>query len=141
MANRLRSGGCHCGAVRYQAEVPEPLAGGRCNCSICAIKGVVMVRIAQTALEIVQGADELSCYQFNTMVARHWFCRNCGVHVYHQPRSAPELYGINAATLDGVCPYADFPDVAVNDGVHHMKDHGGVIREAGRLRFEPASAG
>lgn len=133
----IRTGGCHCGAVRYEAEVAEPLHGGRCNCSICAMKGVVMVHIAQPALKILHGLDALSCYQFNTQIAKHWFCRNCGIHVYHQPRSDPSIYTLNAATLDGVCPYADFPEIRVNDGVHHMKDHGGVTRAAGQLRFEP----
>ena len=44
---------------------------------------------------------------------------------------------VTAATLDGVCPYGDFPDVNVNDGTRHQKDHGGEVRSAGRLRFEP----
>lgn len=134
----IRTGGCHCGAVRYEADLPEELRAGRCNCSICAMKGVAMVQIAQTALTITQGAEELSCYQFNTRVAKHWFCRNCGIHVYHQPRSDPTIYTLNAATIDGTCPYAAFPDIRVNDGVHHMKDHGGLTRLAGTLRYEKA---
>ena len=136
---RTREGGCHCGQVRYRAEVPEPLAGGRCNCSICAMKGVVMVRVPLDALDVFQGGDQLRCYSFNTHVAKHWFCPNCGIHLYHQARSDPEQYGINAATLDGVCPYADFPSVSVSDGVHHQKDNGGVQRKAGTLRFEANS--
>lgn len=132
-----REGGCHCGAVRYRAQVPEPLTGGRCNCSICAKKGVLMVHIEQVGMEITQGADHLSCYQFNTQVAKHWFCRTCGIHVYHQPRSNPAIFSLNAATLDGVSPYEDFPRAPVNDGVHHMKDYGGVSRRAGWLVFEP----
>ena len=137
----IREGGCHCGTVRYRAQVPDPLKGGRCNCSICAIKGVVMVRVPLAALEVTHGAERLACYQFNTMVAKHWFCPVCGIHVYHQARSAPDTYGINAATLDGVCPYADFPEVTVHDGVHHMKDHGGMLQAAGTLRFTPADPG
>jgi hypothetical protein len=135
---KMREGGCHCGAVRYRAEVPEPLAGGRCNCSICATKGVVMVRVPLAALEVTKGADEIKCYSFNTGVAKHWFCPHCGIHVFHQARSDPTQYGINAATLDGICPYADFPDVGVHDGVHHQKDNDGVVRSAGRLRFTPS---
>ena len=137
MNTRIRDGGCHCGAVRYQAQVPDPLVGGRCNCTICAMKGVVMVNVPLAALEVVAGEEHIACYRFNTMVAKHWFCRECGIHLYHQARSDPDKYGINAATLDGVCPYGDFPDVNVNDGTRHQKDHGGEVRSAGRLRFEP----
>ncbi|OYW45142.1 MAG: aldehyde-activating protein [Sphingomonadales bacterium 32-68-7] len=131
-----RTGGCHCGAVRFEAEVPEPLVGGRCNCSICAIKGVVMVNVPLADLRITQGQDALATYTFNTGVAKHHFCPTCGIHVFHQARSDPGKFGINAAALDGVCPYADFPDVNVNDGTRHVRDTG-VSRSAGRLRFEP----
>ena len=71
-------------------------------------------------------------------VAKHWFCRNCGIHCFHQTRSNPELYAINAVTLEGVDIYGDFPVLRVNDGVHHSKDHGGETRTYGRLVFEPA---
>ena len=87
-------------------------------------------------LEVTRGADIIATYSFNTGVAKHHFCPRCGIHVYHQPRSDPSIYAINAAALDGVCPYADFPDANVNDGVHHQKDHGGTVRSAGRLKFE-----
>lgn len=135
-ATTTRQGGCHCGAVRFEAEVPEPLTGGRCNCSICAIKGVVMVYVPLGALRVTKGQDLLATYTFNTGVAKHHFCPNCGIHVFHQGRASPDKYGINAAALDGVSPYADFPDVNVNDGQHHVRDTG-VSRSAGRLRFEP----
>lgn len=136
-AHKTMEGGCHCGAVRYRAEVPQPLKGGRCNCSICAIKGVVMVRVPLAALEVIRGRDHLRCYSFNTGVAKHWFCPTCGIHVFHQARSDPSQYGISAATLDGVDVYADFPEILVSDGVNHVKDSG-QSRLAGRLRYEPA---
>lgn len=130
---------CHCGAVQFEAEVPEPLAGSRCNCSICAMKGAVMVYVPLADLRVTSGEDgALACYSFNTYTAKHYFCRNCGIHCFHQTRSNPELYAINAVTLEGVDVYRDFPDLNVNDGVHHSKDHAGVTRSAGRLRFEPA---
>ena len=136
MATRLHEGGCHCGAVRFEAELPEPLTGGRCNCSICAMKGVLMIRVPLAALRVTQGETVLACYRFNTMVAQHHFCSRCGIHLFHQTRSHPDQYGVSAAALDGVCPYADFPVVPVNDGVRHQLDHGGVVRTLGTLRFE-----
>ena len=135
----LRRGACHCGAVQFEVEVAEPLQGSRCNCSICAMKGAVMVYVPLAALRVAAGEDgALASYSFNTGAAKHHFCRNCGIHCFHRTRSDPHLFGINAAVLDGVDVYRDFPVLNVNDGVHHSKDHGGVSRSAGRLLFEPA---
>lgn len=132
---QIRKGSCHCGAIRFEAKLPSELSGSRCNCSICAIKGAVMVYVPLEDLTVTQGDDMLGCYQFNTKVARHYFCKNCGIHCFHQARSDPDKYAINAACLEGVSPY-DFLEVPVNDGVHHQLDHG-VRRQAGILRFEP----
>jgi hypothetical protein len=101
------------------------------------MKGAVTVGAAVETLEIVAGADKLTCYQFNTEVAKHWFCSVCGSYTFHQRRSDPSTYGINVACL-GLNPLHDFPDVPVLDGVRHSRDHEGKVRIAGRLRFERA---
>lgn len=129
-----KSGSCHCGAVKFTVELQEPLRAARCDCSICSIKGAVTVGTPLTGLNILEGEDRLSCYQFNTGVAKHYFCSVCGSYTFHQRRSDPETYGVNVACL-GLNPYHDFPDVAVVDGRHHVRDTG-QARLAGRLRFE-----
>lgn len=96
-----------------------------------------MVRVPLSALEVTAGQDTIRSYRFNTGVAQHWFCPECGIHVFHQARSDPSQYGISAATLDEVDVYADFPDLPVSDGVNHAKDSG-LFKLAGRLRFEAA---
>jgi hypothetical protein len=138
MNDDLQSAACHCGAVRFTVRLQGPLRGARCDCSICSMKGAVMVGVPLDALEFVEGREHLTCYQFNTGVARHWFCSRCGIHCFHQRRSDPTQYGVNAACLEGVSPYYDFPEVPVSDGVHHMKDTGRA-RRAGTLRFEANS--
>lgn len=45
--------------------------------------------------ELVQGSEELTEYRFNTRVARHLFCENCGVKAFYVPRSHPEDYSVN----------------------------------------------
>ena len=131
----LHSGACHCGAVRFTVALPAEARGARCDCSICSMKGAVTVGAPLAALEVVEGADKLTCYQFNTRVAKHWFCSVCGSYTHHQRRSDPTTYGINVACL-GLNPIHDFPDVPVLDGIHHARDHAGKVRLAGRLRFE-----
>lgn len=130
-------GSCHCGAVRFMVALPDEPRGARCDCSICSMKGAVTVGAPLEALEIVEGADKLTCYRFNTGVAKHWFCSLCGSYTHHQRRSDPTTYGVNVACL-GFNPLQDFPDVPVLDGIHHSLDNDGKVRLAGRLRFEPA---
>jgi hypothetical protein len=86
-------------------------------------------------VEILDGADALTLYQFNTNTAKHYFCSRCGIYTHHQRRSDPTQYGINAACLDGVSPF-DFAEVPVTDGVHHPSDGNrpGVV---GVLKFIP----
>jgi hypothetical protein len=102
------------------------------------MKGAVMVYVKLSAFTVTEGDDALSCYRFNTGEAKHYFCSHCGIHCFHQTRADPDKYAVNAACLEGVSPF-DFPELRVNDGVHHQKDHGGAVRLAGMLRFEPAA--
>jgi len=60
--------------------------------------------VARERLEILSGADELTTYTFNTGVAKHTFCRHCGMHPFYQPRSDPENYSVNARCLDHYDP-------------------------------------
>ena len=130
-----REGACHCGAVKFAVALPAELRGARCDCSICAMKGAVTVGTTLDGLEVTEGKELLTLYQFNTGVAQHWFCSRCGSYTFHQRRSDPNTYGVNVACL-GLNPYHDFPDVAVFDGLHHVRDTG-TSRLAGRMRFEP----
>lgn len=139
--NPTHKGACHCGAIAYLVEIPRPLAGVRCNCSLCAMKGAVLVYVPRAALEVARGEAHLASYRFNTRAARHFFCPTCGIHLFHQTRADPQVYGINAATLEGVCPYADFPAIAVIDGIHHRLDTGGAAHSAGHLRYTAAPGG
>jgi len=72
-------------------------------------------------VRIVQGAEVLKLYQFNTKVAKHYFCSNCGIYTHHQRRSSPDQYGYNLGCLEGINPYL-LPDVPVNDGINHPAD-------------------
>lgn len=134
----LRSGACHCGAVKFTVDLPAEPRGARCDCSICSVKGAVTVGTPLEGLTIVEGEDALTLYQFNTGVAKHYFCSRCGTYTFHQRRSDPNTYGVNVACL-GLHPYRDFPDVPVLDGVHHALDNGGKARMAGRVKFEPSA--
>jgi hypothetical protein len=127
---------CHCGGVRFTVKLADKLFPRRCNCSICAMKGVVMIDVPLADLAVYQGEDLLTLYTFNTGEAKHRFCSRCGIHCFHQTRSDPDKYGVNAACLEGMSPY-DWPDVPVFDGQNHPKDTGGAGQYAGVMRFVP----
>lgn len=128
-------GACHCGTVRFHVRLKDGLRSARrCTCSYCRMRGAIAVSAPLDGLEITQGEEALTLYQFNTMAAEHWFCGRCGIYTHHRRRSNPNEYGINAACLAGVSPF-DFEAVEVNDGVAHPSDTG-RSRVAGILRFE-----
>lgn len=93
-------GGCHCGAVRFQAEVPEAPEVLDCNCSICARTGFLHLIVPHDAFRLESGRDVLVSYRFGTRAAEHLFCRVCGVKSFYQPRSHPEAWSVNLRALD-----------------------------------------
>ncbi len=93
-------GGCHCGAVRFEAVLPRRIVAQECNCSICAMVGFEHLICPKSAFRLLQGEDVLTDYRFNTGVARHLFCSICGVKPMYVPRSNPDGWSINARCLD-----------------------------------------
>lgn len=137
-AAKVLNGRCHCGAVRFRAELTDGFDTiRRCTCSYCRMRGAVAASADLGGVTILSGEENLSSYRFNTGSAQHFFCSKCGIYTHHQRRSNPQQYGVNVACLDGISPF-DFREVPVVDGVNHPNDTGGPVRLAGVLRFEPA---
>lgn len=107
------TGSCHCGAVRFQIETDFPELT-TCDCSICARKNALMVKVHESAFTLISGETFLTEYQFHTRTARHFFCKVCGIYPFHRKRSAPDCYGINVFCLEGFDP-AGIP-VRATDG-------------------------
>ena len=95
-----RSGGCHCGAVRYEAELPSVVEAQSCNCSMCRMTGFIHVIVPESRFRLLQGQDKLTTYTFNTGVAKHLFCSVCGIKSFYRPRSNPDGWSVNARCLD-----------------------------------------
>jgi hypothetical protein len=113
---------CHSGSVILELDLPNGIVDPRrCDCSICRRKGAIVASVALDGITVVQGADVLKMYQFNTKTAKHFFCSNCGIYTHHQRRSNPSQYGYNVGCLEGVNPF-DLGPVVTNDGVNHPAD-------------------
>ena len=95
-----RSGGCHCGAVRFDVALPSVVEAQACNCSMCQMVGFVHVIVPESRFRLIAGADRLTRYTFNTGVAEHLFCSTCGVKSFYRPRSNPDGWSVNARCLD-----------------------------------------
>ena len=95
------TGGCHCGAVRFVAWLPNPpVSALDCNCSVCAMTGFLHIIVPHGEFVLERGADTLTSYRFGSGTAEHLFCSVCGVKSFYQPRSHPEAWSVNAHCLD-----------------------------------------
>lgn len=97
------SGGCHCGAVRYEVEASLD-AVISCNCSICRKRGYLLAFTPANNFQLVGGEAPLSDYQFNHNIIHHLFCPTCGVASFARGRlpDGSEMVAINVRCLDGV---------------------------------------
>ena len=93
-------GGCHCGAVRFEVEAPERILVQDCNCSLCAMTGFLHLIVPKSKFRLVKGEENITTYTFNTGIAKHTFCRTCGIKSFYVPRSNPDGIDVNVRCLD-----------------------------------------
>ena len=123
-------GTCHCERVRF-TFVSEPIESVvRCNCSICRRKGARMTPryYTQDEFELLAGADALAVYRFGDGVVDHWFCKHCGIAVYHNDaaKSAEAHLRPGVFTLGEIGYVDDDGFVFITDRFSDMVVSGGV---------------
>jgi hypothetical protein len=96
----VRTGGCHCGAVRFEVEFTENPVVSECNCSICSKSGYLHLIVPAEHFHLSAGKDSLTTYTFGTGVAKHHFCKVCGIKSFYVPRSNPNGFSVNFRCLD-----------------------------------------
>ncbi len=102
MSRVTASGGCHCGAVRFEVSFENPPELLDCNCSVCSKTGFLHLIVSKADFTLLQGEEALTDYRFNSGTARHLFCKHCGIKSFYVPRSHPDGYSVNWRALDGV---------------------------------------
>lgn len=99
-------GSCHCGAVRYAAELDLSKGFTRCNCSICLKRSSANATLKPAAFRLLSGRDALGTYKATPQsAAQRSFCTRCGVYVSGEgdlPEVGGAFVSVNANTLDGV---------------------------------------
>ena len=81
-------------------RAPARITVQDCNCSICRKSGYLHLIVDNTRFRLLQGAEMLTTYRFNTGAAQHVFCKVCGIKSFYVPRSHPDGYSVNARCLD-----------------------------------------
>lgn len=97
------SGGCHCGTVRFEAEVDITTAA-ECNCSYCSKIGLLLAFTGEKRLCLTAGHHALTDYRFHTGHVAHLFCARCGTAIYGRvpgPDNRP-LIAVNLRCVDGL---------------------------------------
>lgn len=98
------TGSCHCGAVRFEAELDLEADSYRCNCSICRRTRFWVAVVRPEGFRLLAGEQELTEYLFNTRKNQHFFCRHCGVRPFGVGNDTPigQMIGINIGCLEGL---------------------------------------
>ena len=96
------TGGCACGAVRYELK-SEPFDAGWCHCRICQlVSGAPAMAFASVATgdyAFSRGEEQVRRFE-STGFGHRLFCGECGTPLTMQVRHQPETIDFTIATLD-----------------------------------------
>jgi hypothetical protein len=103
MATKTYSGSCHCGAVRFEADVDLAKGTTRCNCSFCSKARAWFVTVPPDQVRLIAGADAQAQYQWtpagrSESHLRYQFCKTCGIRTFGY--GGDKFRFINVAALE-----------------------------------------
>lgn len=101
------TGSCHCGAVRFEADIDLSARTNKCNCSICTKTRNWNVIVKPDQFRLLAGEDALSDYQFGRKNIHHLFCHYCGLRSFargYAEQIGGDYIAIQLSSLDNVSP-------------------------------------
>ena len=95
-------GSCHCGAIQFSFEGESISQAMRCTCSICSRKGALMTTEAISKEKLIVEADNaaIGLYQFDSKIAKHYFCKTCGIFTHLETLRMPGHCRVNLGCID-----------------------------------------
>lgn len=90
--------------VKFEVVAPEILDCEDCHCSICTKSGYLHLIVPTDNFSLLQGEEYFALYAFNTKVAKHCFCKICGIKPFYVLRSNPDEVSVNVYCIDGPHP-------------------------------------
>ena len=105
-ANKPVSGGCQCGAIRYQLRGESKMLYA-CHCKDCQKQsssafGMSLI-VTPQSLHFVSGEDRIRAWDTrggDGNIKRCHFCADCGTRIYHASDRPGDDISIKAGTLD-----------------------------------------
>jgi len=108
MPHKRFTGSCHCGAVRYEANLDLSNGTIRCNCSICTKARAWFAFVGENDLRLLAGDDNMAAYRWTPSgrpgpFLTYRFCKTCGIRIYATGDAefmGGRFYALAVATLD-----------------------------------------
>jgi hypothetical protein len=125
MALKTYAGSCHCGAVRFAADIDLSKGTTKCNCSICTKARAWFLFVQADHLRLAEGSEAaLADYQWTPPGKPHpflhyRFCKTCGVRAFAQgddKSMGGAFYAVAVASLDDADPDALAGSIKFTDG-------------------------
>jgi hypothetical protein len=108
MAQKTYKGSCHCGSIRFEADLDLAKGTGKCNCSYCWKSRGWTVGISPAEFRLLAGKDSAREYNFREGSDNHHvFCGRCGIRVYtygHIPQIGGDYVSVALNVLDDLPP-------------------------------------
>jgi hypothetical protein len=127
MITKTYQGSCHCGRVKYQAEVDLNRGTSKCNCTFCLKARAWKAFVKPESFRLLSGGDSLTGYRTKPEAPWKYHCAVCGVRTHEAGSSdfaGGDFVGVFITTLDDITPeeLVDAP-VKYLDGRHDDWQH------------------
>jgi hypothetical protein len=102
-------GSCHCGAVRFEADLDLAAGTHRCNCTFCTKARLWFAIVPDDGFRLLEGAGALADYQHTppgkpAPFLHLCFCSRCGIRPFSRSgalaRPGEGFHAVNLGCLD-----------------------------------------
>jgi hypothetical protein len=105
MSKKLFHGSCHCGKIKFQANIDLSKGSGKCNCTFCFKNSFWSYKATTEDFKWIEGQDSSTKYSSNPMIGEYIFCNICGTMPFGITKDSEWTKAgasIRLATLDDI---------------------------------------